>query len=403
MPALLTLALALLYRQKIRHEKKAASLLSNDNNGENNNDNNGGDNINLNLNSSSTTTTAPAAAAAATTPPPQRSRLRDKVKALTQVAIMLQVKTGETADAMERVRNLVTWRAGDSTQTLMQVLIWALAATLIVPFKLLLPAAQLGFAFKFFIMDAIYINYPRMRRHDGMVHFWDQLPTDAQVNERSWEAVNMDFSSSSSSNSGSGNGSGEIGSNSTLSSGGSSLREGIVNMESSDTTILAAVAAGASYIRKGGEGGGGRGRRGGDGHYARAAHDVLCLLGVPVDEAVVETTSCLLLRPGNLLQTKKGRLYVTQGHVAFVKSSSPQHPSFVIPFHRLIAVNRAKPIALLPGKGFALELRARTDSGSGDTTTHIVGGLINRDEMYAILCRLAQLPCVFGGGGGGGS
>lgn len=111
---------------------------------------------------------------------------------------------------------------------------------------------------------------------------------------------------------------------------------------------------------------------------------------------MLEVWHCLRMNPHSILKTKRGKAILTTSHFAFVRSHLDDH-CFAFRLDRIESLVKAKPISLMPGKGFSLSFTVARDPGGTSSIRsdrYTVGGLLNRDEAYAAVCRQANLPCL---------
>jgi len=125
---------------------------------------------------------------------------------------------------------------------------------------------------------------------------------------------------------------------------------------------------------------------------SRDAHNVFFLENnITLAFSAGRLHGCRTMRPSLLLSSESACAYLSLTNLVHA------YCSFAFSLSQIVELTRAKPISIIPGKGFSLFFRVQPGAAATApaTTTFTVGGLLNRDEAYAIICRQANLPCTF--------
>lgn len=257
----------------------------------------------------------------------------DKFQLVLQVARKVQNTLGKMADALEKVKNLLTWEHPEATRKLFTALCVALLASLVLRGKILFMIAGLFWGIKLFMINPIYHRYPKVkRRYDSTAKLWRELPTGAELAARPNEAEpsQQSFSRTSSS--------------SSLSS--------LCTNSSSDQTVISTANLFSERFK------------------------------IPSSETLLpgweDGKRCTFLdREKTFSNVKQGRMFLTQSYLCFEKIKSSGTKNVIIKLEDIKNITKARPFGIMPGAGTALEVHVR-----GVDKPYIFGGLIGRDDVF---------------------
>nr|XP_058960908.1 GRAM domain-containing protein 4-like isoform X1 [Pocillopora verrucosa] len=256
----------------------------------------------------------------------------DKFQLVLQVARKVQNTLGKMANSLEKIKNLLTWQHPLATRKLFTVLNIAFVASLGLRGPTLFTLLGLSFGVKLFIVNPIYHRFPKVkRRYDGTAKLWEELPTEADLVASRYSV----------------DGNQEILGRSTSATSSSS--------PSSSSS-----------------------------HHQIGPHSnpVAEKFRLPSSEIVLpgweEGKRCALLdKDKPFSSVKHGKLFLTQSYLCFEKTRSSSGKHIVIKLDTIISLSKAKPIAIMPGTGMALEVNVR-----GLDKPYIFGGIIGRDDVF---------------------
>jgi hypothetical protein len=253
--------------------------------------------------------------------------LADKFHLMKQVAQTVQNVSGVISDTLEKLRNLVLWRHPQATRQLYITLWIFLLITLFLPNSYTLTLIGLGVGFKLFIVDNIYRKYPKVQEEfDGVDRMWKSLPTDAELVER--QSLTQEEVASLQHH-----------------------RRSLPTGEEDSTQITEEDASFCSRFE------------------------------LPTSEAPFPDWQggrrCSLVdRERPLMGSKGGRLFLTCSFLCFERSSKARDPDrMVISLTDITGIVKAKPFAVLPGSGMALELTLKNSD-----KPLMFGAILNRDQ-----------------------
>lgn len=248
------------------------------------------------------------------------------------MARKVQNTLGKMANSLEKVKNLLTWQHPVATRKLFTVLNVAFVASLGLKGPTLFMLIGLSFGIKLFIVNPIYHRFPKVkRRYDGTAKLWEELPTEADL------VVSQNVVDGNQENLG----------------------------RSTSATSLSTPSGSSS-----------------EHHISPYSNPMAEKFKLPSSETVLpgweEGKRCALLdKDKPFSSVKHGKLFLTQSYLCFEKTRSLRGKQIVIKLDTIISLNKAKPIAIMPGTGMALEFNVR-----GVEKPYIFGAIIGRDEVY---------------------
>lgn len=263
---------------------------------------------------------------------PEDHSWSDKFQLVLQVARKVQNTLGKMANSLEKVKNLLTWQHPVATRKLFTVLNVAFVASLGLKGPTLFMLIGLSFGIKLFIVNPIYHRFPKVkRRYDGTAKLWEELPTEADL------VVSQNVVNGNQENLG----------------------------RSTSATSLSTPSGSSS-----------------EHHISPYSNPMAEKFKLPSSETVLpgweEGKRCALLdKDKPFSSVKHGKLFLTQSYLCFEKTRSLRGKQIVIKLDTIISLNKAKPIAIMPGTGMALEFNVR-----GVEKPYIFGAIIGRDEVY---------------------
>lgn len=261
----------------------------------------------------------------------------DKVQLVLNIATKVQVSVSNISDNLEKLKNLLTWQSNSYTKRLVIILFLFFLATSIFSGSTVFRFAGLYLGVKFFILDAIYNKFPRVRRkYDSTYNMWMNLPTDSQLENRlKAAAINRNVLS---------------------------LNEGELNETDLD-----------------------------------ASHAAFCqIFSLPSTEKPlpgwINGRRCTKISRDKPITSafKNGKLYLTNSFICFERNKAHSSKNLLIPLINVQNVVKAKYNSWFPGNGMAIEIQTETEE-----QPLLFGAIINRDECYENILNHAlirQLP-----------
>nr|XP_032822305.1 GRAM domain-containing protein 4 isoform X1 [Petromyzon marinus] len=259
----------------------------------------------------------------------------EKFQLVLDVAQRAQNLFGKVADILEKIKNLLMWADLEATRQLYRVLWIAFVASSILPAPLLWTLFGLGLGVRAFLVAPVFHRFPSIRlKYDTARRLWQQLPTDAQRNER--PALNT-----------------RRGGGSHL--GRSSSAQGLVGSGSAEEALDP--------------------RR-------RSFHAIFSLPDSERPLPVCEGgwRCCLIQRDRRISSDyiRSGFLYVTQNYLCFENTRSvSSKKNKVISLKSITEVQKYKVLSMLPGAGMGISIK------TPDTVKPLIfGAMVHRDDAY---------------------
>lgn len=221
------------------------------------------------------------------------SGVTDRLAVLIQVARKVQNQLTSFCDAAEKIKNLLMWRHGASKQ--LYVMLWlALPVTLFASSAQLLTLAGFYLVLKLFVVDFIFLRFPRLRqKYDTVAQIWMELPTDADLD---------------------------------------ALRR----------RIEQPVAQGQNIIVD---------------HRTFSESFNLPPTEIPIPGWQNGLRSTLVNRDKSLTSAfKTGRLFLTANYLCFERSKSHPEKNVVIPLDRIVRLEKGNQYSWIPGGGMIIEV-----------------------------------------------
>ncbi|KAK7503524.1 hypothetical protein BaRGS_00005063 [Batillaria attramentaria] len=257
----------------------------------------------------------------------------DRFNLVLQVARKVQNALGSAADGLEKIKSLFTWRHPTATKQLFLTLLFGSIASCLLPASRLFFLAGLYLGLKLFIVDYLYMRFPRLRmKYDSTYKLWQELPTDVEYEKRSMKS--------------------EIDRYILPKSRHESEPAESVD-ESNDDTISVD-----------------------DKQFCE-------LFSLPLSESPLPEwhggRRCTLINREKSLTAafKNGRLYLTHSFLCFERTKAPSPKNIVVPLTDITKLEKAKPYGWMPGGGMAIEVTV-----AGSDKPYLFGAMINRDEVY---------------------
>ncbi|XP_041349923.1 GRAM domain-containing protein 4-like isoform X2 [Gigantopelta aegis] len=253
------------------------------------------------------------------------------------VARKAQNILGSFADSLEKIKNLLTWRQPSATKEIFFKLICASIFSVIFPANYLFYIAGLYFGIKLFIIDYLFLRFPRLKqKYDSTHKIWLSLPTDAEFEKQQLKSEIDKYILPKRDNS------------------AEQETDGIFGLSSEDRTFCE-------------------------------------LFSLPLEECPLSDwrggRRCTLINRDKSLPSafKNGKLFLTRSFLCFEKTKSPSPTNIVIPLSDITKLEKAKPYSWMPGGGMAIEIAVQ---GSDKTT--IFGAILNRDEVFESIIKAGK-------------
>ncbi|XP_078466847.1 GRAM domain-containing protein 4 [Lampetra planeri] len=273
------------------------------------------------------------------TPEPEVPRddlsVTEKFQLVLDVAQRAQNLFGKVADILEKIKNLLMWADLEATRQLYRVLWIAFVASSILPAPLLWTLFGLGLGVRAFLVAPVFHRFPSIRlKYDTARRLWQQLPTDAQRNERPALSTHR-------------GGGGHL--------GRSSSAQGLLGSGSAEE---------ASDPRR------------------RSFHAVFSLPDSERPLPVCEGgwRCCLIQRDRRISSDyiRSGFLYVTPNYLCFENTRSvSSKKNKVISLKSITEVQKYKVLSMLPGAGMGISIK------TPDTVKPLIfGAMVHRDDAY---------------------
>uniref|UniRef100_A0A1A7YGW0 GRAM domain-containing protein n=2 Tax=Iconisemion striatum TaxID=60296 RepID=A0A1A7YGW0_9TELE len=274
-------------------------------------------------------------------PPKEDLTVSEKFQLVLGVAQKAQNLFGRMANILEKIKNLFMWVKPELTQKLYVGLWLAFIASCLLPYKLLGFIMGVYAGIKFFIIDFLFKNCPKLRqRFDTPYIIWTNLPTDLQLKERSNPML--------------------------------SRRVQPAGIRSNVST---AAPLGISREEDGGR------------YYSTkrgAFHEVFNLSETERPLPVCENGwRCCLINRDRKTPTdyiRHGVLYVTENHLCFESSSSRSASSKrnkVIKLTDITEIQKYKVLSVLPGSGMGISVATPSTQ-----KPMVFGAMMHRDEAF---------------------
>ncbi|EGD80942.1 hypothetical protein PTSG_01525 [Salpingoeca rosetta] len=325
--------------------------------------------------------------------------LIEKARAVKEIMRRVQNGVGKAADHIEKIHNLLLWRAPEQSLKLFIGVLAAFLLTFFTPQWFWLTLLKIVIGVRFLVQPGLYHNYPRLREKYDSNKFIDKLPTNVQAERRARTAAAAAASAAAASDRdriGDGDGGGQGSSGRSF-----SPRRPRFRGRPQHTASPSPLRDGSSSSGGGGANGNSAGAARGSSQHddegrtrseslrktqERSEGDVLCDLGVPLSEQIIETNQCFYMPDRRLTNLRRGRLWVTDTFFCFMPNSKDDS-KFCFHLSRLMKLERTGKV--LGSRGLMVQLTFKEVTGAPVVKT--LSGILNPTALINAISKQQRL------------